>query len=45
MALVVPKKDLIWRVCINYKDLNMISEIDAYLLPCIEELFTKLSRA
>ena len=45
VALVVPKKDLTWRVCINYKDLKAISEMDAYLLPRIEELFTKLSRA
>ena len=45
MALVVPKKDLTWRVCIDYRDLNAISEMDAYPLPRIEELFTKLSRA
>ena len=45
VALVVPKKDLTWRVCIDYRDLNAISEMDAYLLPRIEELFTKLSRA
>ena len=45
VALVVPKKDLTWRVCIDYRDLNAISEMDAYPLLRIEELFTKLSRA
>ena len=45
VALVVPKKDLTWRVCIDYRDLNAISEMDAYPLPRIEDLFTKLSRA
>jgi len=45
VALVVPKKDQTWRVCIDYRDLNAISELDAYPLPRIEELFTKLSRA
>ena len=45
VALVVPKKDRTWRVCIDYRDLNAISEMDAYPLPRIEELFTKLSRA
>ena len=45
VALVVPKKDKTWRVCIDYRDLNAISEMDAYPLPRIEELFAKLSRA
>ena len=45
VALVVPKKDLMWRVCIDYRDLNAISEVDAYPLLRIEELFTNLSRA
>ena len=45
VALVVPKKDDMWRVCIDYRDLNAISEIDAYLLLWIEELFAKLARA
>ena len=33
VALVVPKKDKTWRVCIDYRDLNAISEMDAYPLP------------
>ena len=45
VAVVVAKKDDTWRVCIDYRDLNAISELDAYPLPRIEELFTKLSRA
>ena len=45
VALVVPKKDKTWRVCIDYRDLNAISEMDAYPLPRIEELFAKLARA
>ena len=45
VALVVPKKDDTWRVCIDYRDLNAISEMDAYPLPRIDELFAKLSGA
>ena len=45
MALVVPKKDKTWCLYIDYRDLNAISEIDTYLLPQIEDLFSKLSRA
>ena len=45
VALVVPKKDKAWRVCIDYRDLNALSELDAYPLLRIEELFSKLSRA
>ena len=32
-------------MCIDYRDLNAISEMDAYPLPRIEELFAKLARA
>ena len=45
VALVVPKKDGEMRVCIDYRDLNAISEADAYPLPKIDELFSKLAKA
>ena len=44
MALVVPKKDGLIRVCIDYRNLNAVSLLDAYPLPCIEELFNKLAK-
>ena len=45
VALVVPKKDGKPRVCIDYRDLNAISEMDAYPLPKIDELLNKLAGA
>ena len=39
LALVVPKKDGTMRVCIDYRDLNAVSRLDAYPLPRIDELF------
>ena len=45
VALVVPKKDGKPRVCIDFRDLNAISEMDAYPLPKIDELLHKLADA
>ena len=45
LALVVPKKDGTMRVCIDYRDLNAVSSLDAYPLPCIDELLNKLAKA
>ena len=45
VPLVVPKKDGKPRVCIDYRDLNAIVEMDAYLLPKIDELLNRLAQA
>ena len=45
LALVVPKKDGSMRVCIDYRDLNAVSMLDAYPLPRIDELLNKLANA
>ena len=45
VALVVPKKDGKGRVCIDFRDLNAISQLDAYPLPKIDELLHKLAGA
>ena len=45
VALVVPKKDRTWRVCIDYRDLNAVTRMDAYPLPKIDELLNRLARA
>ena len=44
-VLFVPKKDGKPRVCIDFRDLNAISEMDAYPLPKIDELLHKLAKA
>ena len=43
LALVVPKKDGSIRVCIDYRDLNAVSLLDAYPLPRIDDLLNKLA--
>ena len=45
VALVVPKRDKTWRVCIDYRDLNVVTKMDAYPLPKIDELLNKLAAA
>ena len=45
MAIVVPKKDGSMRVCIDYRDLNAVSLLDAYPLLRIDELLNKLANA
>ena len=45
VALVVPKKDRTWRVCIDYRDLNTVTQMDAYPLPKIDELLNRLAAA
>ena len=45
VALVVPKKDKTWRVCIDYRDLNAVTKMDAYPLPKIDELLHRLAQA
>ena len=45
MPIAVPKKDSTWRICIDYRDLNAVTIMDAYPLPKIDELLAKLSKA
>ena len=45
MAIVVLKKDSTWRVCIDYRDLNAATQMDAYPLPRIDDLLHRLARA
>ena len=43
VPFVVPKKEGGWRVVIDYRDLNAITEMDAYPLPRIDELLQRLA--
>ena len=38
------KKDRSLRICVNYKQLNSVMEIDAYLMPRTDELIGKLGK-
>ena len=43
VPFVVPKKEGGWRVVIDYRDLNAITEMDTYPLPRIDELLQRLA--
>jgi hypothetical protein len=43
--IMVRKKDLTWRSCVDYMNLNMLTVKSKYPLPVIEELLDELSGA
>ena len=45
VILIVPKKDNTWRIYVDYRDLNVLTVADAYLLPRIDDLLHRLGRA
>ena len=42
---VVGKKNGEWRMCVDYRDLNALTEQDAYPLPRIDDLLHKVAQA
>ncbi len=44
-VLLVPKPDNTKRMCVNFKKLNNITIKDAYPIPRIDEIFTRLSKS
>ena len=43
--LFVPKENGQLRMCVDYRALNKVTIKDRYLLPCIDDLFHRLSKA
>jgi hypothetical protein len=43
--MLVQKKDGTWRLCIDYRALNKITVIKWYLIPQINDLLDRLTRA
>jgi hypothetical protein len=44
-ALFVKKKDQSWRLCVDYRPLNAITDRNKYPFPCIDILFDQLAGA
>ena len=44
-VVLVPKKYGTLRMCVDYRRLNDVSEADASLMPCIDELIDRLGGA
>ena len=45
VIFVVSKKDGRWRMCVDYRDLNALTEQDAYPLPRIDDMLHKVAKA
>ena len=43
--LLVPKRDQTWRVCIDYRALNVVTKLDRHPLPLIQDIFDQLGGA
>ena len=41
--VMVPKKDVTWRMCVDYRALNKIMVKNRYPLPCIDDLLDQLN--
>ena len=42
-VVVAPKKDRIWRVCIDFKPLNVSTKKDPYLLPFVDQILDSMA--
>lgn len=45
LVVLVPKGNDQWRMCIDYRRLNQVTENDAYPLPRIDDLLTAIGHA
>ena len=44
-SLIVTKKDGSLRICVDYRRLNSVSQVDAYPMPRVDELLDRLGKA
>jgi hypothetical protein len=42
-VVIVPKKGGKWRICVNYKALNLVTKKDCQPLPFIDELLDEIA--
>jgi hypothetical protein len=45
LALLVPKKDRLWRICVGNWTINQIIVKYMYLIPCLNDMLDQLARS
>lgn len=45
LIVLVPKKDVTTRFCVDYRGLNRAAQFEAYLMPRVDDIIDKLGKA